>query len=606
VTNPAPRTVPELLLWRVEQTPDEEAFRYPAGGGWESLTWRQSLERIRAVASGLLALGLAPEQRVSILSSTRYEWILADYGILCAGGATTTLYPSNTAEECAYILGDSQTAFLFAENDEQVRKVLSRRAELPRLRGIVTFDGRGSPDGFVLAFSDLLERGRAFDARSPGRFDQAAHLPGPDALATLIYTSGTTGRPKGVELTHACWVAQSASVEASGILAHRPALQFFWLPLAHSFGKMIGTAQLRIGFPTAVDGRVERIVENLAAIRPTFVCAVPRIFERVHAKVMASLADGGALKESIARWAIARGLAHARARREGRAPGLVLDLERAVADRLVFSKIRSLFGGRLQFFVSGSAPLSREIGEFFDAVGVVILEGYGLTESSAATHVNLPGRNRVGTVGPALAGVDVRIAPDGEVLMRGPWIMRGYHDLPEQTREALVDGWLQTGDIGHVDADGFLSITDRKKDLIKTSGGKYVAPQELEGRLKALSPYLSQVLVHGDRRNYCVALVTLDPEAIGKWAAQHGLGGRPMADLARRPEVYKLVQGAVADLNATLPRYATVKKFAVLEREFTEQAGEVTASQKLRRKVIEQCHRERIDGLYARGDVSPG
>ena len=606
MTNPAPRTVPELLLWRVEQTPDEEAFRYPSGGGWESLTWRQSLERVRAVASGLLALGLEPEQRVSILSSTRYEWILADYGILCAGGATTTLYPSNTAEECAYILGDSQTTFLFAENDEQVRKVLSRRAELPRLRGIVTFDGRGSPDGFVLAFSDLLERGRAFDARSPGRFDQVAHLPGPDSLATLIYTSGTTGRPKGVELTHACWVAQSASVEASGILAHRPILQLFWLPLAHSFGKMIGTAQLRIGFPTAVDGRIERILENLAAIRPTFVCAVPRIFERVHAKVMASLADGGALKESIARWAIARGLAHARARREGRAPGLVLGLERAVADRLVFSKIRSLFGGRLQFFVSGSAPLSREIGEFFDAVGVVILEGYGLTESSAATHVNLPGRNRVGTVGPALAGVDVRIAPDGEVLMRGPWIMRGYHELPEQTREALVDGWLQTGDIGHVDADGFLSITDRKKDLIKTSGGKYVAPQELEGRLKALSPYLSQVLVHGDRRNYCVALVTLDPEAIGKWAAQHGLGGRPVADLARRPEVYKLVQGAVADLNATLPRYATVRKFAVLEREFTEQAGEVTASQKLRRKVIEQRHRERIDGLYARGDVSPG
>jgi long-chain acyl-CoA synthetase len=606
VTNPAPRTVPELFLWRVEQTPDEEAFRHPAGGGWESLTWRQSLERIRAVATGLLALGLEPEQRVSILSSTRVEWVLADYGILCAGGATTTLYPSNTAEECAYILGDSETAFLFAENDEQVRKVLARRAELPRLRGIVTFDGRGSPDGFVLAFSDLLERGRAFDARNPGRFEQVAHLPGPDSLATLIYTSGTTGRPKGVELTHACWVDQSASVEASGILAHRPALQFFWLPLAHSFGKMIGTAQLRIGFPTAIDGRIERILENLAAIRPTFVCAVPRIFEKVHARVTARLADGGALKAAIARWALACGQAHARARREGRAPGLVLEAQRAVADRLVFSKIRALFGGRLQFFVSGSAPLSREIGEFFDAVGVVILEGYGLTESSAATHVNLPGRYRVGTVGPALAGIDVRIAPDGEVLMRGPWIMRGYHGLPEQTREALVDGWLQTGDIGHVDADGYLSITDRKKDLIKTSGGKYVAPQELEGRLKALSPYLSQVVVHGDRRNYCVALVTLDPEAMGKWAAQQGLAGTPVVELARRPEVFRLVQGAVADLNATLPRYASVKKFAILEREFTEQAGEVTASQKLRRKAIEQRFREVIDGMYARGDVSPG
>jgi long-chain acyl-CoA synthetase len=606
VTTPEPRTVPELLLWRVEQTPDEEAFRYPEGKGWESLTWRQALERIRAVATGLLALGLEPEQRVSILSSTRHEWVLADFGILCAGGATTTLYPSNTAEECAFILGDSQTVVLFAENDDQVRKVISRREELTGLRAIVTFDGRTSADGFVLGFADLLERGRAFDARNPGRFDQVAHLPGPDSLATLIYTSGTTGRPKGVELTHACWVSQSASVEASGILAHRPALQFFWLPLAHSFGKMIGTAQLRIGFPTVIDGRIERIVENLAAIRPTFVCAVPRIFEKVHAKVLASLSGGGALKGAIAGWAIARGLEHARARREGRRPGLILEIERAVADRLVFAKIRDLFGGRLQFFVSGSAPLSREIGEFFDAIGVVILEGYGLTESSAATHVNLPGRNRVGTVGPALAGIDVRIAPDGEVLMRGPWIMRGYHGLEEQTREALVDGWLQTGDIGHVDADGCLSITDRKKDLIKTSGGKYVAPQELEGRLKALSPYVSQVVVHGDRRNYCVALVTLDPEAIGRWAGQHGLAGKPVAELARRPEVYKLVQGAVADLNSTLPRYATVKKFAVLEREFTEQAGEVTASQKLRRKAIEQSFRQVIDEMYARGDVSPG
>jgi len=606
VTSPAPRTVPELLLWRVGRTPEAEAFRHRAEGGWRSLTWRQSLDRIREVACGLLSLGLEPEQRVAILSSTRHEWILADYGILCAAGATTTLYPSNTAEECAFILGDAQAAFAFAEDDDQVRKILSRRGELPRLRGVVTFDGRGSPDGFVLPLADLLERGRAHEARNPGTFDRVAHLPGPGSLATLIYTSGTTGRPKGVELTHDCWVAQSAAVEASGILDHDPILQFFWLPLAHSFGKMIGTAQLRIGFPTAVDGRVERIVENLAAIRPTFVCAVPRIFEKVHARALAGMAEGGALRAAIARWALGAGKAHARARREGRAPGPLLEAQRALADRLVFQRIRALFGGRLRFFVSGSAPLSREVGEFFEAVGVEILEGYGLTESSAATHVNLPGRNRVGTVGPPLAGIEVRVAADGEILMRGPWIMRGYHGLPDQTREALVDGWLQTGDIGQVDAEGRLAITDRKKDLIKTSGGKYVAPQELEGRLKALSPWISQVLVHGDRRNYCVALVTLDPEAIGRWAGQHGLAGVPPAELARRPEVYRLVQGAVADLNATLPRYATVKKFAVLEREFSEQAGEVTASQKLRRKAIEERHRAAIEGLYARGDVSPG
>jgi long-chain acyl-CoA synthetase len=409
-----------------------------------------------------------------------------------------------------------------------------------------------------------------------------------------------------VELTHGCWVEQSAAVEQARIIAHDPCVQFFWLPLAHSFGKMIGTAQLRIGFPTVIDGRVERIVENLAAVRPTFVCAVPRIFEKVHAKVLTSLRDGGAVKQAIAGWAIGRGKAHARARREGRSPGPLLALERAVADRLVFAKIRALFGGRLQFFVSGSAPLSREVGEFFEAVGVVILEGYGLTESSAATHVNPPGRNRVGTVGPALPGIEVRIEPDGEILMRGPWIMRAYHGLPDQTRESLSEGWLRTGDIGQVDAEGCLAITDRKKDLIKTSGGKFVAPQELEGRLKALSPYVSQAVVHGDRRNYCVALVTLDPEALRKWATQHGLGAHSTEELSRRPEVFKLVQGAVAELNGTLPRYAAVKKFTILEKEFTEQAGEVTASQKLRRKVIEERHRAVLDAMYARGDVSPG
>jgi len=606
VPSHSPRTVPELLLRRVELTPDEEAFRYPADRGWTSLTWRRTMERIRAVSTGLLALGLEPEQRVSILSSTRIEWILADYGILAAAGATTTLYPSSTAEECVHILGDSQTAVVFAEDDAQVQKVLSRREELPKLRAIVSFDGHASGDGFVLTFEEFLELGLAFDARNPGRFDQVAHLPGPESLATLIYTSGTTGRPKGVELTHSCWVAQSAAVEASGILSHEPKLQFFWLPLAHSFGKMIGTAQLRIGFPTAIDGRIEKIVENLAAVRPTFVCAVPRIFEKVHAKVLGSLRDGGAVKQAIAEWALARGRDHARARREGQSPGLLLTLERAIADRLVFAKIRALFGGRLQFFVSGSAPLSREVGEFFDAVGVVILEGYGLTESSAATHVNLPGRHRVGTVGPALPGIEVRIAADGEILMRGPWIMRGYHGMPEETREALVDGWLQTGDIGQVDAGGLLTITDRKKDLIKTSGGKYVAPQELEGRLKALSPFISQALVHGDKRNYCVALVTLDPEAMRTWAGQHGLGAHQVSELARRPEVFKLVQGAVAELNSTLPRYATVKKFTILHREFTEQAGEVTASQKLKRKAIEERYREVIDGMYARGDMSGG
>jgi long-chain acyl-CoA synthetase len=591
--------VPELFLERVGKTPDAEAFRYPVEGGWRSLTWQETETRVRALASGLRALAVGSEEVCAILSSTRVEWVLADFGILFAGGATSTVYPSSTAEECAFILSDAGAVVAFAEDDQQVAKLASRRGELPRLRHVVTFDGHGTQDGFVLTLADLEARGRAWDRAHAGAFEEGAAAVRPDALATLIYTSGTTGRPKGVELTHSAWVAQSRAVQDTGILEHEGRLQLFWLPLAHVFGKMIGTAQLRIGFPTAVDGRTERLVENLAAIRPTFVCAVPRIFEKVHARVIAGALEGGAVKATIFRWALGVGLEHARLVRAGRRPDPLLAAQRALADRLVLSKVRKLFGGRLRFFISGSAPLSKDVAEFFDAMGVVILEGYGLTESSAATHVNLPWARKIGAVGPPLPGVEMRLAEDGEVLMRCPWIMRGYRGLPEETAEALdADGWLHTGDVGFLDADGFLTITDRKKDLIKTSGGKFVAPTEIESRLKALSPHLAQVLVHGDRRNYVTALVTLDPEAIRRWAAERGLAGRSPAELAGTPEVKALVQGKVDELNAGLPRFATVKRFTVLPREFLEAEGEVTPSQKLKRKAIERRYRAELDAMY--------
>jgi len=596
--------VPELLLERVAQTPDLEAFRYPAGEGWESLSWRRALDRVRAVAAGLLDLGLEPEERCAIISGTRIEWILADLGILCAGGATTTIYPSSMADECVFILFDSGSAIAFAENDEQVMKLQARRPELPRLRHVVTFDGNRSSDGFVLRLSDLEERGRAWDARHTGRLDAVARAIRPDSLATLIYTSGTTGRPKGVELTHDCWVYEGEAAEASGILPRDQPLQFFWLPLAHSFGKVLEAAQLRMGFVTAIDGRVDKLVENLAVVRPDFVCAVPRVFEKVRNKVLQSARDGGAVKQALFRWAMRVGLEVSRARQQGRAPGPLLAARHAVADRLVFQKVRALFGGRLQLFVSGSAPLARDVAEFFDAAGVLILEGYGLTESSAASFCNRPERPRIGSVGPPFPGTEVRIALDGEVLLRGRCIMRGYHNLPEETRVALEDGWLHTGDIGQLDDEGRLLITDRKKDLIKTSGGKYVAPQELEGRLKALCPHLSQVLVHGDKRNYVTALVTLDSEAMKAWSERQGLPGVPLAELSQRPEARALVQKAFDELNASLPRFATVKKFTILPAEFTEQNGEVTASLKLKRKLIEQRYRGALDAMYARNDVA--
>jgi long-chain acyl-CoA synthetase len=595
------KTVPDLFLERVGRSPGAEAFRYPGAGSgkWESLSWSATEGRVRALAAGLRSMGVEPEQVCAILSATRIEWILADLGILCAGACTSAIYPSSTAEECAYILGDSRAVVAFVDTDEQALKLASRRSELPALRKVIVFEGQATPDGWVMPFADFEEQGRARDRAHPGSFEETATAVREGDLATLLYTSGTTGRPKGVELSHRCWVSQSLAVERSGILDHPDAFQFFWLPLAHSFGKMIGTAQLRLGFPTAVDGRIDKIVENLAHIRPTFVCAVPRIFEKVHANVLARVREGGAVQAAVFRWAMEAGLAARRAERAGNGPGPLAAAQRALADRLVFSRIRSLFGGRLQFFVSGSAPLAREVTEFFDAMGVAILEGYGLTETSAATHANTLTARRIGTVGRALPGLETRIAEDGEVLLRGAWVMRGYHGLPEATAEALDgEGWLHTGDVGQVDGEGYLTITDRKKDLIKTSGGKYIAPGELEARIKTACPLLSQVLVHGDRRNFVSALMTLDPEAARKWAAVSGFEDRDPAALSRLAELHAVLQRGLDKVNASLPRYATVKKFRVLPAEFTEAAGEVTASQKLKRKVIEARYQAELNAMY--------
>jgi len=593
-------TVPALFCERVARTPDAEAFRHVGDRGWTSLCWRETEKRVRALACGLRALGLAGEERCSILSGTCIEWILADFAILCAGGATTTIYPSSTADDCVYTLSDSQSAYAFVEDLEQLEKLRARRDELPLLRKVILLReaGGGRSDEWVMTLDALRALGEAHEARYPGLFEATVRAVRPDALATLVYTSGTTGRPKGVELLHQGWVAQAEAVDRAGILNHEDALQYFWLPLSHVFGKMIGTAQLRIGFPTVVDGRIEKIVENLRVVRPTFMCAVPRVLEKAYNRILQRARQSGKVRFALFRWALRVGRRRAGARREGRSPGPLLALAHALADRLVLRKVREPFGGRLQFFVSGSAPLSVEVIELFEAAGLPVLEGYGLTESAAATHVNLPWAPRPGTVGPALPGIEVSLAEDGEVLMRGRWIMRAYHDQPAATAEALEGDWLHTGDVGELDDRGYLTITDRKKDLIKTSGGKYVAPQELEGRLKALSPLVSQVLVHGDRRTFVSALVTLDQEALASFAAAHGLEGRPLEELVGQPTLRAEIQRAVDALNTGLPPFALLKRFTLLPREFSEAAGEMTPSHKLKRKVIEERYRAILDAMY--------
>ncbi|MGH3746190.1 MAG: AMP-dependent synthetase/ligase, partial [Micromonosporaceae bacterium] len=541
--------------------------------------------------------GIQPEQRVAIASGTRYEWILADLAIMCAGGATTTVYPSTIAEDVSYIVADSESRVVFAEDDTQIAKLRERRHELPSVAHVVTFDG-APDDDWVISLDELEKRGQALLDASPEAVNERVAGAAPESLATLIYTSGTTGRPKGVRLRHSSWTYEGVAVAEHRILTIDD-LQYLWLPLAHSFGKVLLATQLQIGFATAVDGRVDKIIDNLAVIKPTFMGAAPRIFEKAHARIKTMAESEGGAKAKIFAWAFRVGLEVSRRRRRGQRVGGMLALQHKLADKLVFSKIRARFGGRVRFFISGAAALSKELAEWFHAAGILILEGYGLTETSAGTFVNHPDNFKFGTVGPVFQGSEVKIAPDGEVLIKGPGVMDGYHHLEDQTRETLTDdGWFHTGDIGELDSDGFLRITDRKKDLFKTSGGKYVAPQHIEGLFKVICPYASQIVVHGSERNYCSALITLDPDAIAQWAQQQGMGERSYAEIAGSPQAHQMVEAYVGELNQQLNRWETVKKFVILERDLSIEAGEMTPSLKVKRKAVEDKYRDRLDALY--------
>ncbi|MFI8090217.1 AMP-dependent synthetase/ligase [Streptomyces sp. NPDC086080] len=607
-----PPTVAALFLERVAATPDAEAYRYPvppaSGEGpddWKSYTWASASERVHAIAAGLIELGVQPEERVALAAATRAEWILADLGILCAGAATTTIYPQTNADESAYILSDSQSRVLIAENAEQAAKAVAKRAELPELTRVVVIDPDGvDTDDFVITLTELEKRGAARLETEPELIKERVAAITKDQLATLIYTSGTTGRPKGVRLPHDCWSYMAKAIAATG-LVRSDDVQYLWLPLAHVFGKVLTSAQIEVGHVTAVDGRVDKIIENLPVVKPTYMAAVPRIFEKVYNGVAAKAKAGGGAKYKIFRWAAGVAREYAKVtqdnfRRTGVASAPAgLRAKHTVADKLVYAKIREAFGGNLRACVSGSAALSPEIGYFFSGAGIHILEGYGLTESSAASFVNPGEAYRTGTVGKPLPGTEVRIADDGEILMRGPGIMQGYHNLPDKTAEVLEeDGWLHTGDIGELSADGYLRITDRKKDLIKTSGGKYIAPAEVEGQFKAVCPYVSNILVHGADRNYCTALIALDEIALTAWAAENGLEGKPYAEIVAAPVTVEMVDGYVKQLNEGLQRWQTIKKFRLLPRDLDVEHGEITPSLKLKRPVVEREYKHLIEEMY--------
>ncbi|MCW2797128.1 AMP-dependent synthetase/ligase [Nocardioides sp.] len=586
------------FLDRVAQSSDREAFRFPRGGDWESVTWKQAGDKVARLAAGLLSLGIEPEQRVGIVAGTRYEWIIADLAVMCAAGATTTVYPSTNGEDTAYILSDSESRVVFVEDDEQLAKLTEHKAELPHIAKVVTFDGKADGD-WVITLDALAELGDAYLAEHPDIIEQTAKSIAPDALATLIYTSGTTGRPKGVRLRHKSWVYEGAAIEVQHILGEDD-LQFLWLPMAHSFGKVLLSAQLACGFATAIDGRVDKIVENLGVVKPTFMGAAPRIFEKAHGRIVTMQQAEGGLKEKLFNQAFEVGLKVDKLVREGKSVPLTLKLQHALFDRLVFSKVRDRFGGRVRFFISGAAALNQEIAEWFHAAGIVILEGYGLTECSAGGFVNHPDDYKFGTVGPALPGSEVKLGEGDEILIRGPHIMDGYHNMPEETAKTLTeDGWLRTGDKGSLDADGFLTITGRIKDLFKTSGGKYIAPSAIEAKFKAVCPYASQFMVFGNEKNYVVALITLDVDAMDGWASENGMAGSSYADIVNSDKVKTMVAGYVDDLNSKLNRWETIKKWVLLDHDLTIESGELTPSMKVKRNVVEDNHKEQLAALYA-------
>jgi long-chain acyl-CoA synthetase len=593
------RSIPDMLSARVDTTPDRKALAYPGSEGPVWLTWSQVAERATAIAAGLHGLGVSAEDRVAILANTRLEWILADLGVACAGGATTTVYPTTEPEDAAYILRDAESKVLIVENQELATRATG--AELPGLTHVVLIDGDPDPAASPaqLTLAELERRGAEALAVEPDLVRKLSEEITPDRLATLIYTSGTTGRPKGVELTHGCWTWEGVAQGDLGVLEPDD-LQYLWLPLSHSFGKTLICGIIHVGVPTFVDGRVDKIIENLGVVKPTLMCSAPRIFEKVYNRVVTTAVGAGGAKAKIFRWAVRIGKEKVALEQAGRPVPSWLSVRYAVASRLVFSKLHARMGGRIRVLVSGSAPLSPQIAEFFAAAGLPIQEGYGLTESSAANFVNRPGRLKIGTVGLPLGDLEVRIADDGEVLLRGAPVMHGYHNLPEETAEAFTeDGFLRTGDIGELDADGYLRITDRKKDLVKTSGGKYVAPSHVEGLFKALCPYVSQVVVVGQARNFCTMLVTLDPDSAAGWAAGGPLAGKSYQEIVTSAAAEALVAGYVKELNEKLNRWETIKKFTILPRDLTVEDGELTPSMKIKRRVVEENFGAEVEKMYA-------
>ncbi|MBI4411781.1 MAG: long-chain fatty acid--CoA ligase [Deltaproteobacteria bacterium] len=593
----APQNLLQLFAETVQTRSDSPCFRYKEEARWNTLNWNEVFKKVLTLAGALKKLGVKKGDRVSIFAQTRYEWTLADLAILSCGAVTVPIYQSNLPDQAAYIIENAGARLIFAEDAAQLKKIDQVRHELPLLSQIILFDDGETARKQEGIYS--LEEVMLLGTEEEGRkiFEEMRDGLDGEADASFVYTSGTTGPPKGAVLTHRNFLAELTALDAVfDFEPHHESLIF--LPLAHILARVVQFAQLQRGFIQCYAESIDKLLDDVRDVGPHLMASVPRIFEKIHTRVMQGVETSSDAKKKIFQWALNVGHERARLMTAKKRLPLILRLKWEAAFRLVFAKLHHKLGGRIKFFISGGAPLSVEIGDFFHAAGFIILEGYGLTETTAAITCNTLKDLKIGTVGKPLEGVEIKIAEDGEILARGDVVFKGYYRRPEETAEALNSGgWFHTGDIGVIDAEGFLKITDRKKDIIVTAAGKNIAPQNIEGLLKT-DPLISQVMVHGDRRKYLSALITLDKNEVIQYAKSNRISFQDYADLVENEKIYDLIKQRIEEKNRHLARYESIKKFAILKDDFSVETGELTPTLKVKRKFTSEKYKEVLDSLY--------
>ncbi len=585
-------TLADLLPRAAETYGGDGAFLFKnEKDTWENVSYDEVLSRVRALTLGLIDLGLEPGDRVSILGNTRIEWTLFDFAVMSAGGVVAPIYQTNSPVECQYVIDHSGARFVIVEDEAQLEKIRQVRDELPGLEKVILMVGEAED---AVSMDELIERGSDGDE---GAFRRSYESVTPDDICKIIYTSGTTGPPKGCVISHGNYRAMLDMAEKVNILGPGETT-FLFLPLAHVFALLIQYGTLDVGGRLAYWERDQlRIVPSLSEIKPENFPSVPRIFEKVHDTAIATSAGDGGLKAAIFNWAIKVGKKVNALEQQGKEPGMLLARQHALADKLVLSKIRDIFGGNLKLALTGAAPIDPEIIRFFHAAGVPVLEAWGMTETSTGGTANLPGASKVGTVGRALPGVEVRIADDGELLVRGPNVFQGYYKNQEATDETIIDGWLHTGDLATIDDDGYVSITGRKKEIIITAGGKNITPINIEALVKR-HPLVSQCVVVGDRKPYLVALITLDEEALSRFAAEQGTLDESSA-MTDSPVVREELEKHIEEVNSHFASVEQIKRFHILPADLSQEGGELTPTLKLKRPVISSKYEKEIEDLYA-------